>query len=120
MTGSGASTTVNERSTAAGMRFAVVIVRYQPRPMLPESKPESSTINSDHVPFGLDPLKVAKVESYGEGGAGEGKRSPSRKLVGLFVPETICAESGNEAAAASSNVSVTLLSTLPPPQSDIK
>src|ERR1051325_5285222 len=117
MAGSGTSVIVTLKSADAGIVPEVVIVTDQPREMLPSSSTASSTTNSDHAPFGFDPLNVARVESNGVGGAGEGNKSPIRKFVGLFVPETICPESGRLVAAASSNLSVTFVITLPPPQS---
>ena len=66
-------------------------------------------------------MKVAKVEPYGAAGAGLGKLSPpgdvSVRFVGRNVPEAR-PDTGSAEAAASDNVSVTLLAE-PLPQSDI-
>src|SRR5213080_1554448 len=86
-----------------------VNLRVQPPAMLPLSLAASSRTYSDQVPFGSSPLKADNVVPYGPPGAGLGKVSPVTKSVGLYVPATMAELSGSLDAAASSNVSVTLL-----------
>src|ERR1700722_12304712 len=83
--------------------------------MLPESPGESSRTYNDQMPFGLEALKAPRTVGYGPAGAGTGNGATSAKSEVLFVPETIGPLRGTVAAAASSNVSVRLLTPVPPP-----
>ena len=63
-------------------QVVVVTVSDHPPLKVPTSRPASSTIYSEYVPFGAAPLKTASVEPYGPAGAGAGNVSPTIKLVG--------------------------------------
>src|ERR1043166_3257754 len=91
----------------------VLMVRFHPPEILPESGLASSTANRLQVPLGSTPLKADRVARELElpDGAGGG-RSNSRYeslLVGLNVPETKGASRGRGSAASSSSVSVRLV-----------
>src|SRR5262245_23513116 len=69
----------------------------------------SSTVYRLQTPFGLVPLKVARVVALNGVGAGAGKVSaPSLTLVGLNAPVPTAPEFGIVPAAASSKVRVPL------------
>ena len=64
-------------------------------------------------------MNIDKSATYGPAGAGAGSTSSGGKSVGLKVPELIWFWLDKPEAAALSNVSVILLTTLMPPQSDM-
>src|ERR1051326_7173676 len=102
------------------MQFdTVVMLRHHPPARLPASPPESSTMYKLHVPFGSLPLNTLNADPPDGTGAGATNGSPAPTFVGLNVPETSGPAAGRFAAAASSNVSVTLVAVAVPPTSPI-
>ena len=101
-------------------QVSVDMLIVHPPVRLPVSPPASSTINSDHVPFGFVPLKTLRAELVEAAGAGAGNVSvPSLTLFGLNVPATSGPASGRRVAAKSSSVKVRFVTSPEPPASDI-
>src|SRR5206468_10409105 len=73
-----------ERTTGS-----VVIERLQPPDIAPSSGLASSITKRLQFPFGLEPLKMLKEASPGDGGAGGGNANwkLERRFVGLKVPD---------------------------------
>jgi hypothetical protein len=91
---------------------------HHPPVMVPKSVENWSLTYKLHVPFGF-PENAESAEPPSVTGAGAGKVSTPPALVGLNVPETICVESGSEAAALSFKTRLTPTMSKPPPTSDM-
>src|SRR5689334_2787061 len=95
------------------------MLNIQPPDMLPLSFAASSKTYKDQIPFGADPLKTESAAPYGEAGAGVGRLTLPPPLLGLKVPETTWLDAGKLALAASSKLSVILVTPRVPPTWDI-
>ena len=105
--------------SSVGGGAVVVIASDQPPVNSPQSPLRSSTTYRFQVPFAFVPLKTDRGTLPLGAGAGAGNVSAPPWFVGLNDPVVNTVLSGNSAAAWSSIVSVTPLTSVVPPASDM-